>query len=229
MKAVVVLLVALTTMSAAYAADIVTVPTANQLKAGEVDVAYYHLSLDLPAPAPQSLEAQTLYVGLTDRIEVDAHRYDPEKDSDKTSTILNASVLVMPETATSPALVIGGRNLTGEKTTNNPAVDSKKRSWFISAAKNVTPMLEGGPKLPLVRLHLSLGTKDYTLLGEDRHGGLFGGVQALLTPEIGAVGLYDGQDLITGLTFTPRGKPLTLKGGTFGDHWWIGLSYLKSL
>ena len=229
MKVVAILLFALIAVSAAYCADIVTVPTANQLKAGQIDLAYYHLGLDLPAPAPQSLEAQTVYVGLTDRIEVDVHRYDPEKDLDKTATIVNATILLAAETAVSPAVVIGGRNLGGEKTTNNPAVDSGKRSWFISAAKNVTPMLPGGPKLPLVRVHASLGTKDYTLLGEDRHGGIFGGIQMLLTPQIGAVALHDGRDVITGLTFTPRDTALTLKGGTFGDHWWAGISYLKPM
>ena len=213
---------------AAYAGDIVTVPTANQLKAGQFDVAYYYLGLDMPAGAPSSLQAQTVYIGLTDRIEIDAHRYDPESNLDKTSTIVNASVLILGETAATPAVVIGGRNITGEETTNGP-VDSDKRSWFISAAKNVTPMLPGGPKLPLIRLHASLGTKDWTLLGEDRHAGLFGGVQALLTPEIGAIALHDGQDLITGLTYTPGNKGLTIKGGGYGKHWWSGISYAKSM
>jgi len=227
MRVIAILVLTLVAVSAAYCADIVTVPTANQLKAGQVDVAYYYLGLDSEAPAPTKVGAHTLYVGITDRIELDLHRYDPNRD--KTSTIVNATVLLLPETALNPAVVIGGRNLGGEKTTNNPTVDSKKKSWFISAAKNVTPMLPGGPKLPLVRLHVSLGTKDWTLLGESRHSGLFGGVQALLTPEIGAVVLHDGRDLITGLTFTPANKGVTLKGGMFGDHWWVGISYAKTI
>jgi hypothetical protein len=236
MRVIAILVLTLVAVSAAYCADIVTVPTANQLKAGQIDVAYYYLGLDLPAGPPQNLQAQTLYIGLTDRVELDVHRYDPQKNLDKTSTIVNATVLLLPETALNPAVVIGGRNLGGEQTTNNPGsatarANSKKRSWFISAAKNVTPMLPSGPKLPLVRLHVSLGTKDWTLLGgeESRHGGLFGGVQALLTPEIGAVVLHDRQDLITGLTFTPGDKGVTLKGGMFGDHWWVGISYAKTI
>ncbi len=37
--------------SVAFAADIVTVPTANQLKAGEIDVAAYYIGVhDLPDP-----------------------------------------------------------------------------------------------------------------------------------------------------------------------------------
>ncbi|MBI2843773.1 MAG: hypothetical protein HYX78_10270 [Armatimonadetes bacterium] len=228
MKAIVIIVAVLLAAGAAYSGDIVTVPTANQLKAGEIDVAYYYLGLDMPVGLPSSLQAQTVYIGLTDRIELDVHRYDPEKALDKTSTIVNASLLILGETAVTPAIVIGGRNITGETTTNGP-VDSDKRSWFISAAKNVTPMLPGGPKLPLVRLHASLGTKDWTLLGEDRHAGLFGGVQALLTPEIGAIALHDGQDLITGLTYTPKNRGLTIKGGGFGKHWWSGISYARSL
>lgn len=228
MRVVAILLLTLIVASAAVSGDIVTVPTANQLKARQVDVAYYYLGLDTPSPQPSYVQVQTVYVGLTDRVELDIHRYDPEKGLDKTATILNASVLLLAETPITPAVVIGGRNITGEKTTNAP-VDSDKRSWFISAAKNVTPMLPGGPKLPLVRLHASIGTEDWTLLGTDRHEGAFGGVQALLTPEIGAVALFDGEDMITGLTYTPSGKGLTLKGGGYGDHYWLGISYFKGL
>lgn len=230
MKSIVVLCLVLVSVTAAFSADIVTVPTANQLKAGEADIAYYYLRLDNDDPVvPANVHIQTVYVGLTDRIELDIHRYDPEKDLDKTATIYNASVLLMEETAEMPAVVVGVRNIGETETTNNTAVDSGKRSWYLSAAKNITPMLPGGPQLPLIRVHASIGTKDYTLLGEDRHGGLFGGVQALLTPEIGAVALYDGADLITGLTYTPGNTGLTIKGGTFGDNWWAGLSYAKSL
>ena len=226
-KVIAVLLLVLLA-STAYCADIVTVPTANQLKARQFDIADYYLGLDNPDPQPQSLHAQTLYLGITDQLEVDIHRYDPQADRDKTSIVLNASYLVHQETATTPNVVIGVRNLAEEKTTLAP-VDSKKRSWYISAAKNITPMTASGPQLPLIRLHASLGTVDNTLLGEKRHEGLFGGVQALLRPDIGAVAVYDGQDLITGLTYTPGSKDLTLKGGTFGKHWWIGASYVKKM
>jgi hypothetical protein len=224
-KVVLLAVVLLLVCSAVFAADIVTVPTANQLKAGQMDVAYYYLGLDMPKGAPQSIQAQTLYVGVTDQLEVDFHRYDPEKNTDRISTIVNASVLLMSETASRPSVVVGGRNLGAGQTTLNPVANSEKTSWFLSMAKNVTPMTPQGPKLPLIRVHLSVGTKDNTLLGESRHEGLFGGLQALLTPEIGAVALYDGTDTITGLTFTPKGAAYTIKGGTYGDHWWVGLSY----
>jgi len=224
--AVIAAAVLIAVCSVAYAADIVTVPTANQLRAGEIDVAYYHLGLDLAPPAPQSLEAQTLYFGLTDQIELDVHRYDP--DGDRESVLVNASFCLMRETETMPDLVIGGRNLLEEKTTDNPFWDSDDRSWSISAAKTFSLPASWPPKPPLVRVHLSLGTEDPSLLAEERHDGLFGGIQAKLTPEIGLVALQDSQDLITGLTYTPSSYPnFTLKGGTYGDHWWVGLSYAK--
>jgi hypothetical protein len=232
MKLIAILILVLLA-TAAYGADIVTCPTANQLKAGQVDVAYYYLGLDNPDPQPQSLQAQTVYVGITDKLELDAHRYDPQASRDRTATILNATYLLVSETAKLPNVVFGGRNLTREKCTDNPVTQSrsKKASWFLSAAKNVTPMTPKGPKLPLVRVHASLGTEDFTLLGgvEKRHQGLFGGIQSLLTPQIGAVALWDGQDLISGLTYTPGGKALTIKGGGFGKHWWAGISYATKL
>jgi len=42
------------------------------------------------------------------------------------------------------------------------------------------------------------------------------------------VALYDGADVITGVTFVPKPGWPTLKGGTFGGHWWVGTSYTLS-
>ena len=57
------LVAAMAAATVAYAADIVTVPTANQLKQGEVDLAYYYIGLDFPEPMPQRVNVQTLYLG----------------------------------------------------------------------------------------------------------------------------------------------------------------------
>jgi hypothetical protein len=209
-----VLLLALAA-GAATAGDIVTVPTANQLKAGEADVALYYIGLeDMPI---EFVRAQTLYVGLTDKVELDAHRYDLDKVG--AETIWNATVVVRPEDESGPIVVLGGRDL---------ARAYGHASYFLSAAKTLNPPTEGPPTEPIVRLHLSLGTEDNTLLGESRHEGLFGGVQALIrpaSPAIGLMGLYDGQDIITGVTVVPEPGYPTLKAGTFGEHWWVGVSY----
>ena len=210
----------------AIADDILAMPTANQLKQGEVDAAAYYLKLDSPAADPQSVNYQTLYVGLTNRIELDVHRTDVDKD--RIATVLVGSFKVLGETQALPDLVVGVRNFAGVQTTNNPAFKdrSKKESYFISAAKTFfANPAQPGP--PLVRVHASLGTEDWTLLGEVRHRGLFGGLQFLFKPEIGAVVQNDGQDMITGLTFMPKNTGLTIKGGGLGDHWWAGLAFRK--
>ena len=220
-----VLAVALVLVSVcACADDIVTMPTANQLKGGEIDAAIYYIGLDFPAPMPQYVQYQTLYLGLTDEIELDVHR--ASVDADKDSVVLVGSYKLLSEDQKNPDLVIGCRNLGGTATTNNPAVKGKSedRSFFLSAAKTFF-MNPAAPGPPLVRAHLSLGTEDWTLFGIGRHKGLFGGLQFLIQPELGAVVQDDGRDLITGITFMPRNTNLTLKGGTYGDHWWLGLAY----
>lgn len=222
--------IALVMLAGCYAVadDIVTMPTANQLKAGQVDVAAYYLKLEMPLAAqPQHVNYETVYVGITDRLELDAHIADV--DNDRTSTVLVGSYKLLGETKELPDLVVGCRNLTGTATTNNPAIHdrSEKRSYFVSAAKTFfANPAQPGP--PLVRAHLSLGTEDWTLLGEVRHRGVFGGLQFLFKPELGAVIENDGQDTITGLTIMPRNSGLTIKGGTFGSHWWAGLAFRKS-
>ncbi len=209
---------------AAMAGDIVTVPTANQVKAGEVDLAIYYIGLDNSAlvDAIQPLDidmvrAQTVYIGVTDQLEIDAHRYDVDELGVK--TIFNATWKLRDETPTMPIVVVGGRDLSREYA---------HASWFVSAAKTLNPPVGGPPTKPIVRLHLSVGTEDNTLLGEGRHEGLFGGLQIVLkpaTPFVGAIALYDGTDVITGLTVVPKPGWPTLKGGTFGGHWWMGASY----
>lgn len=208
----------------ALAGDIVTVPTANQLAAGEVDFALYYISVDngsLIAPLrPMGIDAvrvQTIYVGVTDKVEVDAHRYDVDELG--VATIWNATVVLQAEDMERPEVVLGGRDLSREY---------GKASYFVSAAKTLNPPIGGPPTEPIIRLHLSLGTEDNTLFGEERHEGLFGGLQVLFRPSnpaVGAIALWDGQDVITGVTLVPEPGWPTLKGGMFGGHWWVGISH----
>lgn len=223
-RSVVLVTVALLlTAGAAFPGDIVTVPTANQLRQGQLDVAYYYIGLDAPPGAPENVQVQTFYLGVTDKLEVDVHRYDIDLIGG--DTIVNATWSLLRETPVTPDVVIGGRNILGTQVGLDPRSD--KTSWFVAAAKTLKLPAMGPPSIPIIRLHAGLGTKDYTLLGEDRHAGIFGGVQALLTPEIGAIALHDARDLITGLTYSPQDTGFTVKGGTFGDHWWVGLSWAK--
>ena len=210
--------------SVAHAGDIVTVPTANQLKAGEIDLAGYYIFVDNDALVDviqpldiNSIRAQTIYMGLTDEVELDVHRYDVDKVG--TDSIYNASAVLMKESAKHPMVVIGGRDLT--KVYGHA-------SYFLCSAKTLNPPVAGPPTEPIYRLHLSVGTEDNTLFAEGRHEGLFGGIQILVRPTdpaIGLVALHDGTDIITGLTYVPKPRWPTFKGGTFGGHWWVGVSH----
>ncbi len=214
--------------------DIVSMPSANQLKAGEVDVAGYYFWLDNPSMFPQYVQLQTVYVGLTDRIEIDAHRSAVDKD--ETAVVFVASYKLLSETLTKPDLVIGCKNLFETETSGDvpvtPSINerekSRERSFFLSAAKTFF-MRPGFPGPPLVRAHLSLGTADWTMMAEERHKGLFGGLQFLFRPDVGGVIQHDGQDLITALTYMPPKTGLTFKGGTFGDHKWFGVAWRTNL
>ena len=211
-------------VGAAMAGDIVTVPTANQVKAGEIDVADYYIFVDQDALIdplqPLDIDfvrVQTFYMGLTDEVEVDVHRYDV--DVAGVNTIFNATYLVLKEDMERPNVVLGGRDLSNEY---------GHASYFVSAAKTLNPPVAGPPTEPIIRLHLSLGTEDNTLFGEGRHEGFFGGTQIIFRPAnpfVGMIALYDGQDVITGLTCIPEPGWPTIKGGTFGGHWWLGINY----
>ena len=120
MRYLLALLVFCVAFSAATADDIVTMPTANQLKAGELDAAAYYLQPGCAtSPAPEFVQYQTLYVGLTDRLEVDAHRAAIAPTTRPPSCWWAASSC-SPRSATKPDLVFGCRNITGEATVINP-------------------------------------------------------------------------------------------------------------
>lgn len=211
---------------ATFADDIVTMPTANQLKKGEVDIAAYYLDLKLPAGAPQFVQYQTLYVGLTDRFELDFHR--AAVNNDKTSCVAVAQYKLLSETPQVPDLVIGVRNLAAQATTNNPALhDLSDNPSFYAAMAKTYFLKQGVQGPPLVRVHMGVGSRDWTLLGESRHEGVFGGFQFLLTPTLGAVIQHDGRDWISGVTIMPLKSGLTFKGGTYGKNTWAGVAFRK--
>jgi hypothetical protein len=207
-----------------WAGDIVTVPTANQVKAGEIDVADYYIFVDNDALIepirPLDIDfvrAQTFYMGLTDKLEIDVHRYDV--DVLGVESIYNATYVIHEEDMKRPIVVIGGRDLSNVY---------GHASYFVCSAKTLNPPVEGPPTGPIYRLHVSVGTEDNTLFGEGRHEGLFGGIQILFRPSdpaLGVIALYDGTDVIAGLTYVPKPGWPTFKGGTFGGHLWLGVSY----
>jgi hypothetical protein len=216
----------------ALAGDIVTMPTANQMGPGEVDVAQYYISFDYPpGPSPGHAYFTTMYVGVTDRIEVDVWYIDADKGIPNV-TVLNATGLLLSERKGDPADVVVGVRDIGDDLERMFHPDAGfDRGLFVAAAKTLNP--PAGPpssaNTPIWRLHLGVG--DELGLGTDpdlddaNQSGVFGGVQALITPQIGAIALWDGTDHIIGVTYTPDPKGPTYKGGVFGDHLWVGVNY----
>jgi hypothetical protein len=209
---------------AAFADDIVTVPTANELSAGQVDLAAYYFDADAEELVPplsafdiESIRIQTLNVGLFDWWELDAQRYDI--DVVGADTIFITYFRLQEETVKKPAVVVGARDITSVY---------DHASYFLCTAKTLNPPVSGPPTGPIYRLHLSVGTEDNTLLGEGRHEGLFGGLQVLVRPmypQLGVIALWDGQDFISGVTYRPADNWPTFKAGAFGDHFWVGANY----
>lgn len=210
------LALAVSAISAAPAADIVTLPTANQLKAGQVEAAYYRLDLDYPPGAPTNMGLATLYYGFSNRFEVDAWWIDPNKGGDE--IVINPSYLLVQESSNKPSLVVGAQDLFNAL--------KGKPSWYVAGAKTIRA--RKGGLFPVVRLHAGWGSK--------ANSGFFGGVQAMIYGPLGMVllhsqneGLLGGENLIAGLTFTFPKMPLVLKGGVLGKHTWIGIAYTFDL
>ncbi|MCC6442536.1 MAG: hypothetical protein IT210_03650 [Armatimonadetes bacterium] len=102
-------------------------------------------------------------------------------------------------------------------------------SYALSAAKTI-PFIRGTRKPPLVRLHLSLGAEDWSLLGKRRHDGIFGGLQFLFTPEFDSVMQHEGHDTIAALLYyMPPRSGLMFKIGSFGPHTWAGVAYKRKM
>jgi hypothetical protein len=215
-------------MLPATAGDIVTMPTANQLRAGEVDLAQYHIWFRYPPgpPLPTHAWFSTMYVGVTDRAEIDVWYINPNKVPSQ--TVINATGLLTSERKGDYADVVVGIRDLGDNLERLFGPDFE-RSYFVAAAKTLNP--PPGPPTkhdtPIWRVHLGLGTHLGLATNLDRigDGGVFGGLQALVTPQLGAIALWDGTDDIIGLTYTRKPDWPTVKGGVFGDHWWVGVNY----
>jgi len=141
MRFLITVLLILISCTWCWADDVVSMPTANQLKAGEVDVAAYYFGLDNPPGGPQNVNMQALNVGLTDTIEFDVYRADI--DTNKTAAVATVYYKLLSETPTPPDLVVGWKNIFGTQASNNTPTDpnlaenSKDRSYFLCASQTV--------------------------------------------------------------------------------------------
>jgi hypothetical protein len=210
--------------------DIITVPTANLLKQGEIELAYYHAFLRGDNPKPEFMHVETLYVGVTDRLELDAHSY--AIDNNDTSVIVIGNVKLLSESKDGADVVFGCKNMTATPTVDNPpfsSVNYRKlsadQSYYLCAAK--TFQLNNQPAgPPFLRVQLSLGTPDWTIDLAKRHQGIFGGVQYVITPHIGVSVFDDSRNIITGICYFPTKSNLMLRAGTFASDWLLGIAYM---
>ena len=176
---------------AALAEDIMNVPTANQQNAGAVKLAYTSSDPHNPNPAaPSHINCYKAFIGLTDRLEVDARVIDPNHGV-MAKTHWNATALLVKEDAEKPNVVLGVNDISQQYVYSaGPRAGRRaERAYFLASAKTVVnaPVRGQAPKFPLVRLHLSVGTK--------RHSGIFGGLQAKVTPKLGAVAFFFRDDV----------------------------------
>lgn len=211
--------------------DVITVPTANQLKKGEIELAYYYAFLRYNDPKPEFMQIQTLYVGITDRFELDTHMY--AVDSNRTSVILIGNVKLLSEKDNWADVVVGCKNMAGTPTVDNPPLCpvnyrqlSTEQSYYLCAAKTFQLGENRGPvRPPFLRVHVSLGSPDWTIDLDKRHQGIFGGLQYIITPNLGVFAFDDGRNIITAVGYRLPKTDLMLRAGTFGAHWFAGLAY----
>lgn len=199
--AVIVLLVALLALPA-LAKDFVATPIADHPGAGHIETHFIEWNLS-GAGAPANAQIYEVFVGVNDRVEVDAERWEFDGISGK--NLINASWWLVNESADHPSLVVGATNLTGSSLPRSPhgmGFDSRVNPFIISAY-NLTAPKAGPPSMhdPIVRLYGGYGWNWH----DDK---LFGGMQLVVDPRVGfAVMNYQGQPAyLVGFKPTPQSE-----------------------
>ncbi len=207
---------------AALAYSIVNVPTANQAALGELNLAYYSMSVDrLPVTHKDII---IIYTSPAPDFEVEYFHVNINKGA-PSQNLVNASYRLMRETAQMPDVVVGAKNIFEDDNSPNP--DEQKRSYYLATAKTLNPPKPGQAWQPVVRLHVNYGTRE--------HRGLFGGLQIAVTPQLGVAAMkfsnspyvdtFFGNSMEYAVVYSlGKGRP-TLKAGTLGRHEWVGLDY----
>lgn len=196
--------------------SIITMPTADVAPPGVVNVAAYAVNFDGSTPmGDTTMNVYIAYASLVKNLELEANVYDYNNSGFKQQFYV-LTYKACEETALLPQISVGVKNPTGEMV-NNEDIMNDDASWFVTAVKVLSGPKPGGPFRPVVRLHAGVGT--------NLHEGLFGGVQTLLTPQIGIAALYDGSFTLLAATFKPSPTLPTFKAGTLGDHTWVGIDY----
>jgi len=101
-------------------------------------------------------------IGVTNNLELGIARFDPDRAGADEETLLSGKYLLLAETATTPSVVIGVIDATGEI---DPDDDS---SYYVVLGKNLTPAATGltGEPVPPIRGFVGIG------------GGIYNGIFA---------------------------------------------------
>jgi hypothetical protein len=178
----------------AFAGDIVAMPTGNMMPKGMFEFNYIYWDLEAPDayippyPYPEQMGGAPpdyahifeFFYGVTDRLEADVLVVDV--DNDDTYVEGNLYYSLIKEQPGKPSLIVGATNITGSKWLGDNRI-----SPFVLTAFNIA-CPEGKPSFndPLVRAHVAWGANFH----EDK---LFGGLQFLFTPSLGAAAFnYQG-------------------------------------
>ena len=193
-------LAVLLTAGTALATDLVTMPLGNRapVLGGEADAIY----VDADGTSVVFLEG---YYQVTPAIEVGVIHVEPEAGDSQTE--ISAAYTVLPESMVNPAVIVGAYNLTGSDWGASDEI-----APYVMAAKTLRLPKLGPPSTadPLIRAHLGYGT--------EYHGDtLFGAVQALLAPNIGAIVLSYQEEFGAAATYIVK-PGIEVSAGVFAEN-----------
>ena len=201
---VVSVLAVLVTAGSALATDLVTMPLGNRAPVQGWEVDGIYVATDAGPLGPDYTVFLEGYYQATPEIEVGFIHVKPEGVDSQTE--VSAAYSILLETAEKPAVIVGAYNLLGSDWGASDDI-----SPYVMAAKTLRLPKLGPPSFsdPVIRAHLGYGT--------EYHGdALFGAVQALLTPNIGAIVLHYNDE--SGIAGTYIFKPgLEASVGVYAD------------
>ncbi|MBP6964910.1 MAG: hypothetical protein KBC96_10945 [Armatimonadetes bacterium] len=195
--------------------SIITMPTADVAPVGLINLAAYSVNFDGMVGPSTGMGVYIAYAGIAKNLELEANVYDLNKGGD-TWDFYVLTYQVVQETDKMPKISVGAKNFLGETIANGSTMNDDP-TFFVAAVKTVMAPAPGEPFSPVIRLHAGYG--------DNLHNGLFGGVQAMLTPQIGVAALNDAKQSLYAVTYKPYPEWPTFKAGTLGKHTWVGVDY----
>jgi hypothetical protein len=195
----------------AAAENILLMPSATQMKAGEEEINLSSVNRSAPAGDLTLYEA---YYGLADALEISLIR--EEQSGADSEQSFNLSYFVSPETTDNWATVMGVSNVGGDRFrgSDNP-------SYYIAFSRTPPQSVRSGKgRTAAYRYHMGYGT--------NVHSGFFGGLQIFTSPRMwmGAFN-YTGRPtyILDYNLLQKKLSQLSLRAGYLQGDPWFGISY----